>query len=379
MELELVKHELYKIFLNKSLCIVIGIFTLINIINFGGQFYYNNMDKNVINNYLKEVEGPITNEKLVKAVSEVRYGQNTSTVNTASTSKEELFKRNLYSNLYQKYAAYEFNRISIDDAKKHMNDTIGYDLRSNALFYTTMTGVQAKDYYYTGGWNYSIGYVYSLGAAMMAALILLGLSSMFSGEYSSRMDSIILSSKYGKTKLIRAKIAASVVYIAVLDLIFNLFNLLGNLIIFGTHGWNAPMQCLNSFMYSPYNFTVFQYYLLQLLIHLGACIVFGLFVMLVSSISKTQVLTFFICTIVFILPFMVDKVIAIKTPLADLITRFSYTWFMQVERLFSSFKVYNILEHPVFYPVIVVVLLIFLVPFCWYFIAKSFKNHSISF
>ena len=379
MELELIKHELYKIFLNKSLCIVIGIFTFINIMNFGGQLYYNKMDKSVVSNYLEEVEGPITDEKVAKATSEVRYGQNISTANTPSTTKEELFRKSLYSNLNQKYATYEFNRISIDDAKKHMNNTMGYDLRSNTMFYNTMTEVQAKDYYYTGGWNYSIGYVYSLGAAMMAVLILLGLSSMFSGEYSSRMDSIILSSKYGKTKLIRAKIASSVIFIAVLDLIFNLINLLGNLIIFGTHGWDAPMQCLNSYMYSPYNFTVFQYYLLQLLIHLGACIVFGLFVLLISSISKTQVLTFFICTVIFILPFMVDKVVAIKTPLADLITRFSYTWFMQVERLFSSFKVYNILEHPVFYPVIVIVLMVLLVPFCWCFIAKSFKNHSISF
>lgn len=377
--MELIKHELHKIFLNKSLCIAIGIFTLINIINFGGQLYYNRMDKSVISNYIKEIEGPITDEKIAKAASEIRFGENNITENIVSITREELFKRSLYSNLYKKYAAYELNRTSIDDAKKHMNDTAGYDLRSNILFYNTITGVQAMDYYYTGGWNYSIGYVYSLGAAMMAVLILLGLSSMFSGEYSSRMDSIILSSKYGKTKLIRAKIAASVVYITFIDLIFNLSNLLGNLIIFGTHGWDAPMQCLNSYMYSPYNFTVLQYYLLQLLIHLGACIVFGLFIMLVSSLCKTQVLTFFICTVVFILPFMVDKVIAIKTPLADLITRFSYTWFMQVERLFSSFKVYNILEHPVFYPVIVVALMALLVPFCWYFIVKSFKNHSISF
>lgn len=376
--MELIKYELHKIFLNKSLCIVIGIFTLFNIMSFGGQFYYNKMDKNVISNYLKEVEGPITDEKEAKAVSEVRYGENTSTTRTSSITKEDLFKRNLYSSLYQKYVSYEFNKISIGEAKKCMNDTTGYDLRSNTLFYNKMTGVQAKDYYYTGGWNYSVGYAYSFGAAMMAVLILLGLSSIFSGEYSSRMDSIILSSKYGKTKLIRAKLVASVVYIVVLDLIFNLFYLLGNLIIFGTHGWDVPMQCLNNYMYSPYNFTVFQYYLLQLLIHMGACIVFGLFVMLVSSLSKSQVFTFFICTIVFVVPFMLDKVIAIKTPLVDLITRFSYTWFMQVERMFVSFKVYNILEFPVFYPVIAVALMTLLVPFCWYFIARNFKNHSIS-
>lgn len=379
MSLELVKHELYKIFLNKSLRIVIGIFIAINIINFAGEYYYNKMDKNVISNYIKEVEGPITDKKVAKSEKEVRYGENTGILGSGPITKIELFKRNLYGSLYQKFAAYQLNGINIDEARKHMNDTTGYDLRSNTLFYNAMTKVHTKDYYYTGGWNYSIGYAYSIGAAMMAVLILLGLSSSFSGEYSSKMDSIILSSKYGKTKLIRAKIGASVIYIMVLDLIFNLINLLSNLFIFGVHGWDAPMQCLNSYMYSPYNFTVFQYYLLQLFIHIGACIVFGMFVMLVSSLGKTQVLTFFICTVVFIIPFMVDKVIAVKTPLADLITRFSYTWFMQVERLFSSFKVYNILDHPVYYPVTAVALMVLLVPFCWHFITKSFINHGIGF
>lgn len=375
----LVKHELYKIFLNKSLCIVIAFFVLINTISFCGQFLYTRMDKNVINNYIREVEGPITDEKVDKAASIIRNEENNGTSKFSSITREDSFRRNLYSSFYQKYVSYEFNKKSIDEAKKHMNDTKGYDLRSNTLFYNTMTEVQKGYYYYTGGWNYSIGYAYSLGAAIMAVLIIIGLSSMFSGEYTSRMYSILLSSKYGKTKLIGAKIAAAAAYITVLDLFFNLLSLLGNLIIFGTYGWDAPIQCLTGYMYSPYNFTVLEYYLLQLFIHLGACIVFGFFVLLVSSLSKTHVLTFFISTIVFIIPFMVDKVIAVKTPLADIITRFSYIWFMQVERLFSFFKVYNFLEHPVFYPVIAAVIMAFLVPFCWYYITKSFRNHSIGF
>lgn len=377
--LGLIKHELRKIFLNKSLCIVIGFFITVNIINFGGQYYYNKIDKNIVSDYLKEVEGPITDEKVEKAAKEVRLERNNSTPNAAKITKTEIFERNLYSTLYQKHAAYELNKINIDKARKHFNDTAGYDLRNNILFYNTMTKVQVKDYYYTGGWNYSIGYAYSLGAAMMAVFILLGLSSMFSGEYTSKMDSIILSSKYGKTKLISAKIIASIIYIVVLDLIFNLFNLSGNLIIFGTHGWNAPMQCLNNYMYSPYSFTVLQYYLLQLLIHIAACILFGMFVILISSLCKTQLLTFFTCAVVYIIPFMVDKVIAVKTTLADLITRFSFTWFMQAERLFSSFRTYNILDHPVSYPVVAVVLIAFLMLLFWHFTAKNFTNHDIGF
>ena len=69
-------------------------------------------------------------------------------------------------------------------------------------------------------------------------------SGTFSGEYQSGADSIILSSRYGKSKLITAKILAAFVYSL---LIFTLFVLVGcgiQLVTFGTDGWDLPIQVL---------------------------------------------------------------------------------------------------------------------------------------
>lgn len=76
----------------------------------------------------------------------------------------------------------------------------------------------------------------------------------FSGEYQSGADSIILSSRYGKSKLATAKILAAFVYSF---LVFTLFILVGcgiQLLSFGIDGWNLPVQVLNTI--SPYNLSL---------------------------------------------------------------------------------------------------------------------------
>lgn len=79
-------------------------------------------------------------------------------------------------------------------------------------------------------------------------------SGTFSGEYQSGADSIILSSRYGKSKLITAKFLAAFVYSL---LTFTLFILVGcgiQLVAFGTDGWNLPVQVLNTI--APYNLSL---------------------------------------------------------------------------------------------------------------------------
>lgn len=79
-------------------------------------------------------------------------------------------------------------------------------------------------------------------------------SGTFSGEYQSGADSIILSSRYGKSKLVTAKILAAFVYSL---LTFTLFVLTGcgiQLAAFGTDGWNLPVQVLNTI--APYKLSL---------------------------------------------------------------------------------------------------------------------------
>lgn len=375
--MELFKHELYKIFLNKSVGVILAIVILLNGISFTSSIYFNKIDGDIKNVYLSELEGPFTEEKIEKAEEVLGYlrGPNTAKGNVPE-KKEEMYLRNLYLNINLKHSAYQINKQNVTEAEKRILSTDGFDRRSNILFVEMLKNTQKEEYYFTGGWNYTIGYVYSLGAVFMAVLILLGLSPMFSGEYTAKMDSLILSSKYGRTKLIRAKIFAGILFITAVDLFINTVNLLENLLVFGVKGWNAPIQCLNSYMYSPYSLTVLQYYFIHLLIHVFACIVFGMFVMLVSSLCKTQILVFFIGAAVYLLPFVVNNAIAFKTTLANLIIKFSFLWFMQVEKMFNTFKVYNIFGYPVFYPIVGIVLMIIFILFSRYYIYNNFKNHN---
>lgn len=90
----------------------------------------------------------------------------------------------------------------------------------------------------------------------MVLAICIVVAPVFSGEYQDGTDAIILSGKYGKTKLITAKIAASLLF-GTIAFIFHIVIACGlPLMAFGIDGWNLPLQIANTSI--PYPFTFFQ-------------------------------------------------------------------------------------------------------------------------
>ena len=85
------------------------------------------------------------------------------------------------------------------------------------------------------------------------------LSSMFSGEYQSGADNIILTSKYGKSKAITAKIIASLIFATIVFVVYLLFAVGSVLLMFGTDGWDLPIQIMN--MLSTYSLTFLEAFL----------------------------------------------------------------------------------------------------------------------
>ena len=91
----------------------------------------------------------------------------------------------------------------------------------------------------------------SLIFAFLAICIIV--APIFSGEYQCGADAIILSSKYGKTKLIRAKIISAFIFVTIVFFLNIIFAVGIPLITFGADGWNLPMQ-INK-LSIPYNIT----------------------------------------------------------------------------------------------------------------------------
>lgn len=130
-------------------------------------------------------------------------------------------------------------------------------------------------YGYSQGWKIIISSFELIMFALLAVCIVI--APVFSGEYQAGTDAVILSAKYGKTKLTTAKIIASYLFGA---LAFTLHVLVAfglPLAAFGIEGWDLPLQIANTTI--PYPFTFLQ----AALVNLGV-VYFVLFAMVALTL-----------------------------------------------------------------------------------------------
>lgn len=95
-------------------------------------------------------------------------------------------------------------------------------------------------YGYHEGWEIIMSSFELLMFALLAVCIVI--APVFSGEYQAGTDAVILSGKYGKTKLVTAKIISSILF-GVLVFTLHVIVAFGlPLAAFGADGWNLPLQ-----------------------------------------------------------------------------------------------------------------------------------------
>ncbi|MBS5913250.1 MAG: ABC transporter permease subunit [Paenibacillus macerans] len=116
---------------------------------------------------------------------------------------------------------------------------------------------------------------------IIAFVIAICLAPVFAGEYQSGAVSIILSSRYGRSKVITAKLKASLlVSLGLLVLAVAAYTLL-LLGIYGFDGGSASIQMIE--LLAPVPYTVFQSYLWTVLMGSLACLLVGAVTLWLSS------------------------------------------------------------------------------------------------
>ena len=141
-----------------------------------------------------------------------------------------------------------------------------------------------------------MSYVYNrawweiINSASLTILVMLvvciGTAPVFAGEYQSKCDSLLLSMRYGKSRLILAKLTSSflfttVVYWGCMGLFTGIY-----LAVLGTDGWNLPVQALGENVSISYDLTSIQ--ACGLVLAMGYVLTLGLagVVLLLSSLMK---------------------------------------------------------------------------------------------
>lgn len=134
--------------------------------------------------------------------------------------------------------------------------------------------------------------------ALLAVCIVI--APVFSGEYQAGTDAVILSGKYGKTKLVTAKIISSLLF-GVLAFTLHILVAFGlPLAAFGIDGWNLPVQIAGATI--PYPFTFLQATLASLgVIYLVLIAMIGLTLFL-SAKMKSPYLVLIVLVPVLFLP-----------------------------------------------------------------------------
>ena len=169
--------------------------------------------------------------------------------------------------------------------------------------YTNMPKIQAN----MTQWDSWIDTNKSLLPIVIAFVILLGTSGVFSDEYSSKMHGILLTCKKGRKEVFWAKLEASALFSAICALIFQLFNAVIAALYYGVPFTNTPLNSLTLFYQMPTTLSAMELYIFEILGSVVGAVVLSFVTMCISSICHSNFLSFFISGIYFAIGFVLSN------------------------------------------------------------------------
>lgn len=184
-----------------------------------------------------------------------------------------------------------------------LNDTSRSMTETQKKYWSNMAGKvdTPLEYGYYEAWEVIISSFELLMFAILAICIVI--APVFSGEYQAGTDAVILSGKYGKTKLITAKIIAALIF-GTLAFVLHIIVACGiPVMAFGTEGWNLPVQIANTTI--PYPFTFLEVTLLNVgIIYLVLLAMIGLTLLLSSKMKSPYLVLTVLVPVLFITMFL---------------------------------------------------------------------------
>ncbi|MCL1964481.1 MAG: hypothetical protein FWF69_05405 [Firmicutes bacterium] len=230
-------------------------------------------------------------------------------------------------------------------------------------------------------YDYYNSFLKNFAPFLLGFLMLFFLAPVFSNEYATKMDGLILSSKHGKKGVIIAKFFAAFIGInAFFILVFGTYILIAGIAVGFSGGQTSFTTTLHdAFQYvnSPYNFTMFQFLLFSLAVSWGACIGFGVFILFISSKIRNTMTVSAISLPVFILPLFFYAVDNSRDEFTGIIN-FSYGRIMQVAPLIDRFNGFVLLGNVIMLKDVLLILLSVTTGMLAFFTYRSWKKREVA-
>jgi ABC-type transport system involved in multi-copper enzyme maturation permease subunit len=267
-------------------------------------------------------------------------------------SKEQKIERILQQNYA--VAAYQAdlfkNRLNDLSAQKAQLESQGekesYTYKNINKKLTMMERIDPPGFYVTEDWKKLFGFIAVLSSPsimFIGLVIVLALAPLYSGEAGYRMDSLILSSKYGRRSIVTAKLIAGLIFTVGWVTAFYGVCVIVSCLPYGFVGWDAPLNSSYLFGESPYAMTQLQGLFLQYAIAImGACGLL-LWTALISAAFRSSLSSFGLAMTLVILPF-----ISLPGIIGEIISLLPSS-IMASGNLIESYRTYNLFNTPILY------------------------------
>ncbi|WP_462412716.1 hypothetical protein [Neobacillus sp. Marseille-QA0830] len=352
----MIKWELIKILKQKSLyfagIFMFGWLTLVSLTNV--------WDTSTTRDVYSEWEGPLTQEKIEKADkvrteldhSDFKNGYDARTnalsgviadITLAHTVQTENQQKvadldQLIKKADQKGDQLEVNRLSL--AKDMFND------------------VKIDKISYHAAPREAIDFINVFGLILTGMFLIIGLSGIYSNEHSTGVENYILSTKNGRQVTMKAKLIASFIFTIMVVFVWEAYNLIMKTILYGTEGWDLSIQYAYKYQASPFSLTFLEYHLIQLGLHLLAAFAFAGLIVVISTLAKSSVLSFFISGLLYGVPILAQSILSLDIRWMDRVLALTLTNIMKVEALYMNFITVNISNFPILLPYIGIIICI---------------------
>jgi len=402
---ELVRFELKKIFCKKRTVIVLALVIIVAALSavgtvIGGSVYYTDKNGNEISvsRYADEMTDRRNGEALSGRVIDadlimeaVNAYKNMSYVgNNYAASYDYQNNARKYSEIYgivrqtlnlsgveefcslTREQVEQFDEIRKENRKKVIENS---DISENMRAYWQKCLDRSPDtltYEYNGGFYRYIVIMYTTAILAGAALAIL-FSGIFSGEYTSGADSLILSSKHGKGLVVGAKLFVVFTVSVALVVLLSVISFAETMIVWGSSGANASLEVMSKTF--PYPLTIGQSAAIYSVCVLAACLFISAVTAMLSAYFKTSFNTIVVMAVLIIVPMFLDVSNApvwayeLFTLLPSNMTAF---WYVMDDYQFELFGM--IIPNYIFLPFFAAAASCL----CSYLAYRGFKKHQIN-
>lgn len=246
----------------------------------------------------------------------------------------------------------EEERLRNRELLASLEDQTSFLYKKTTLYEQMLEQMPAIEISDTIGWEQAFQENQQFATLLLGLLLVLGITPLFIQDHIHGTLPLVLSSKHGKKRIVTIKVIAVFIYILGIVSIYSALHIIVAYFAYGLKNGDASLRSLILFTNTPFDWSLYQYFIIQFSTQLFGAISFGLCIMLIATICRSSLKTISIAGTLLLLPSILqlfqfgDHFLAV----------FSYQKLLQAYELYNEFKVFSFFTFPIFYHQLILIL-----------------------